>query len=174
MKVLMTLVAGCVLCSGCASTGYLGKRDRDFRDIVTVQVGYGVGAKVRTGPVFTGASWIWTPAGLSNGELYRGAMTEEVCPADVAMLFTGVEYSPRGAQRGKDYRTPWNTVPFIALPEKIGEDTGSVWPHPYYTDFRVSAGLGPAVTLGLNPGEFVDFLLGWFAIDIYGDDEADD
>jgi hypothetical protein len=159
-----------LLCSGCASTGYLRDRGNDACDLVTVQLGYGLGAKARTGPLHAGASWIFTPVGLSNGELYGVAQTEEDCPADVEVLFKGVEFSPRGQARNKNYRAGWGW-PFIAWPQ--GEDldpNAFLWPHPYYTDFRISAGLGPAATLGVNPGEFVDFLLGWFAVDVYGDD----
>ncbi len=31
-------------------------------------------------------------------------------------------------------------------------------------------GLGGTLRLGFNPGELLDFLLGWFTIDIYNDD----
>jgi hypothetical protein len=65
--------------------------------------------------------------------------------------------------------------PFICWPHSPSEswrNNKALWPHPYYTDVRISIGLGPAVTLGANPGELLDFLLGWFGIDIYGDDKA--
>lgn len=40
----------------------------------------------------------------------------------------------------------------------------------YYTQLEVAAGLGYTVRLGFNPGELLDFLLGWTTIDIFGDD----
>jgi hypothetical protein len=41
---------------------------------------------------------------------------------------------------------------------------------PYYTQIEVIAGFGGGVRLGFNIGEFLDFILGWGIIDIYGDD----
>ena len=41
---------------------------------------------------------------------------------------------------------------------------------PYYTQIEIVAGLLLTVRAGVNPGELLDFLLGWTGIDIYGDD----
>lgn len=39
--------------------------------------------------------------------------------------------------------------------------------------FRLQAGAGVAsLKAGFSPGEFADFLLGWFGADIAGDDQA--
>ena len=40
----------------------------------------------------------------------------------------------------------------------------------YYTQLEVFIGALGTLRLGLNPGELVDFSLGWTGIDIYGDD----
>jgi hypothetical protein len=40
----------------------------------------------------------------------------------------------------------------------------------YWTQVEVEAGVIFAVHAGFNPGELLDFLLGWFGADIYGDD----
>lgn len=42
---------------------------------------------------------------------------------------------------------------------------------PYYSQIEVVAGLLFTVRAGVNPGELLDFALGWVGIDIYGDDE---
>jgi len=42
--------------------------------------------------------------------------------------------------------------------------------HPYYTELEIVLGLGPSLRLGFNPGEFADFILGWFGIDFFADD----
>ena len=49
---------------------------------------------------------------------------------------------------------------------------GVVWRQsiPYYTQVEVVLGLGSHLRLGLNPGELLDFVLGWTTIDIFGDD----
>ncbi len=43
-------------------------------------------------------------------------------------------------------------------------------PWPMYTEVEAVAALGPAVRVGINPGELVDFILGWTTLDIYSDD----
>ena len=172
-RVAIVLFVG-LFCGGCASTGYFADRAHDFGDIFTAELGYGVGAKVRAGPVHAGAACVFAPMGLSNGEPYWNVMTEEECPCDVEVVCKGVEYAPRGQQRGKDYTAGWGW-PFIAWPVSIpaGGNRKALWPHPYYTDIRVTAGLGPAVTLGFNPGELLDFILGWTTIDIFNDDHRE-
>lgn len=162
---LLAILAA-LFCSGCASTGSFKGRSHDLADIATVQLGYGLGAKLRAGPLHTGASWIFTPVGLSNGEFYGPAMMEETCPADVEVITHGVEFSPRGMERNKNYGTKFGSqpLPFLMVPE----DTDGT--HPFYTELRLAAGIGPAAVLGLNPGELLDFVLGFVGADIYGDD----
>ncbi len=43
---------------------------------------------------------------------------------------------------------------------------------PTWTHLEVAAALGVGVRLGFNPGELLDFLLGFFGADLYGDDLA--
>lgn len=40
----------------------------------------------------------------------------------------------------------------------------------HLSQVEVVAGLGPSVRLGFNPGELLDFMLGWTTIDIFNDD----
>jgi len=40
----------------------------------------------------------------------------------------------------------------------------------YFTQIEVVAGLGGTIRLGFNPGELLDFILGWVTIDIFNDD----
>ena len=43
-------------------------------------------------------------------------------------------------------------------------------PH-HWTQLRIFAGVTiVSVSVGANPGELLDFALGWLGIDIYGDD----
>lgn len=43
----------------------------------------------------------------------------------------------------------------------------------YLTKFEVGASLGYGVRAGFNPGELLDFILGFLCVDIYGDDVDD-
>jgi len=89
-----------------------------------------------------------------------------------------------------------NTVPLFSLPEPYGEATfharrdpghkGEVERSPYdnyimmvygdqhglqyLTQIEAVVGLGPTLRLGLNPGELVDFVVGFFGFDLYNDD----
>ena len=46
---------------------------------------------------------------------------------------------------------------------------------PRYTQLEVSAGVyAGGLRLGANPGELLDFLLGWFLVDIYDDEVSTD
>ena len=40
----------------------------------------------------------------------------------------------------------------------------------FYTDIEVMIALGAGAKIGFNPGELVDFLLGWTTLDIFNDD----
>ena len=41
-----------------------------------------------------------------------------------------------------------------------------------HTQIEAAIGIGPSLRLGFNPGELLDFILGWTTVDIYGDDAA--
>jgi hypothetical protein len=43
-------------------------------------------------------------------------------------------------------------------------------PAPYYSQIEVVAAAGVSLRIGFNPGELLDFFLGWFGVDIYHDD----
>jgi hypothetical protein len=53
--------------------------------------------------------------------------------------------------------------------QKSDQNTNSI-PAPYWTNIEVSAGVLVGVRVGFNPGELLDFLLGFTTLDIYGDD----
>lgn len=40
----------------------------------------------------------------------------------------------------------------------------------YWTQPEAVLAIGPSFRLGFNPGELIDFILGWGCIDVYGDD----
>jgi hypothetical protein len=41
---------------------------------------------------------------------------------------------------------------------------------PFYTQVEVAVGLGVSIRGGVNPGDLLDFLLGFFGFDLYNDD----
>ena len=183
IRILSILLAS-GLATGCASTrGYLLDRGRDAADIVTATVGCGLGAKVRVSCLNVGAYAGGDIAGLRGGTLFNSsrhffaldshAPGEFTCPLwlPVAMVpMTHVEHfddlRPVSAlqtlqSRGKTFEA-FSVVPFVSIPKKRN------W--PYATQIDVAAGVLGGVRLGLNPGELLDFFLGWATLDIFNDD----
>jgi hypothetical protein len=191
---------GAVLGCGCRSTGYLAERRRDLADIATATVGLGVGAKARVGPLHVTPLLIAIDvAGLRGGEWFcipGLAMDVAQPPQEVGALWWSSslwdlpEECPERArlrQRGKAHLAapPWtpqnaglydlmtDTVPFVSTPrlawkhEKVRLER---YPLAYATQIELNIAAGGSLRLGLNPGELVDFLLGWCLVDIYRDD----
>ena len=172
------------LCSGCASTGYMGNRMRDAGDIFTASVGFGAGAKARVGPVQVGLMANIDMLGLRGGRCgdivwYETPTRETIAPYPYKMRkFPEKEYPwayPRFvfgndryhvgddrsmiALRGKTYEAV-SPIPFLAL---AGQPE-------YYTQIEVVVGVLGSLRLGFNPGELLDFVLGWTTLDIFNDD----
>jgi hypothetical protein len=80
-------------------------------------------------------------------------------------------------KRHKAYMTH-NTPPFVTsyfLPynpfyAEKPEAKGNYLFHPYWTQIEVIGDVGVGCRLGFNPGELLDFILGWTTIDIFDDD----
>jgi len=155
------ILAACVVASGCAAPGFLADRKRDALDIVTASVGYGVGAKVHAGPLNVGLLGNLDSHGLRGGVVGdisgpEGAIYSVV---DVNVLGFGVESFWEGLARRKEY----SAVSLFG----IGFAGSKL---AYYTQLEVVIALGGSLRLGLNPGELLDFALGWVGLDIFGDD----
>lgn len=153
-----------VLTTGCATSPYLTDRARDAADIFTVSAGYGVGAKARVSCLNLGLLFDTEPVGLRGGGLYRQQNGDEVADF-AALLFYGDSFVVTGPQadRNKTFVAPYFAfIPFFMAAPKPSD--------AYYWQIEAVAALGPAVRLGFNPGELLDFLLGWTTLDIFDDD----
>jgi hypothetical protein len=189
-RLLVALLIGvALLSSSCATNGYWADRRRDALDIFTVQVGYGLGVKVRAGCLQTGLLMDVGLGGLRGGEFLGVA---DFWPAGLgnpgkvdlvggvvgAEGFLGNDTADR---RGKSFAA--KQVIIFSYPlysgagyKDIADDPvvklhNTVFnPAPYFTQMDLVADVGVGLRLGLNPGEVLDFLLGWFGVDIYSDD----
>ena len=172
------------LCSGCASTGYMGDRVRDAGDVFSAAVGVGAGAKVRVGPVQTGLLFDFPKAGLRGGQFTRTyGKNDEFFASnhDIQMVCFGVEGCWNDSDvRNKNFQAGtgpgwppapspdsdgFSSIPFFHLHHKQTRSNYS-----YYTQMEIVAAMGGSLRLGFNPGELLDFLLGWTTLDIYSDD----
>jgi len=159
-----------ILISGCA-TPYLSDRRRDIADIFTATIGVGLGGKVRAGPVQTGLLLQADGLGLRGGTFPDVMDKSESWFApnnlDAELLVIGAEKfdsnNPNTKLRHKDFAAE-PIGPFVS---RVHDD----WLCPsYYTQLDLVVAVGLSVRLGINPGEVLDFILGWAKVDIFNDD----
>jgi hypothetical protein len=193
MKKMIEIIAAVFVIAGmtgCASSSrYFADRGRDTADIFTATAGVGLGAKARIGPLGVGMILAGEFTGLKGGTLLHLDKKDECfemypvlnpCPASAGGSlggFGGETYDLRATNsmpriRGKCYRA-LSSTPLVVLP--LGETTmngPSILRgfHPFYTQIEVSAACVVGIKLGFNPGELLDFTLGWTTIDIFNDD----
>lgn len=189
-KVLTACMILCLFLCGCSRT-YRMNRLRDLADCVTLTWGLGVGAMVMIGPINTGLGMQWDVAGFRDGESTTGENS-----ASVNALFISYQevrknvfgrnnlptrtadyYMPKEHMKNqwdkliKNGATFYNRYPLIAQMEMAPAVGPAYHARQYYTQIEVCAGLiYSGFRVGVNPGELVDFLLGFSGIDIYGDD----
>ena len=164
--------------TGCASP-YWKDRGADMADVFTATVGVGLGATARIGPLHAGLGANFDLYGIEAGkvgELGRtGALVWDAgghFAGDYSLLAWGkshIDLDGDSRFRGKNLypdRGPPGWIPFWNPPSDRN-------PNPArWTQIEVAAGLLGGVRLGFNPGELLDFVLGFFGIDIYNDDLA--
>lgn len=167
--------------TGCATTGYMVKRGRDAADVFNLAVGIGAGAKVRVGPISPGIIGRSDYAGLSQGTFFCGNHPYVTEKQGFGDWYHGSEGSNGllGGERAAQYyltrdRHKYYEAAYlfgIAVSKNMESDPMTYNPS-YFTQIDVAAGLGGILHAGFNPGELLDFLLGWFGVDIYGDDDS--
>ncbi|MBA4387342.1 MAG: hypothetical protein C0404_05135 [Verrucomicrobia bacterium] len=159
--------------TGCAtSSAYLRDRKNDAQDVVTASCAKGAGFRVRVGPVHVGAIDEQDSFGLRGGTVGQAAnncMESEllVLPQRIEehRFFSLELYKPITNNRGKDFGAV-SKLPFITT----GLQGERSFPFYYLTQIEIEFGIGYTVRLGGNIGELLDFMLGWFWIDIFKDD----
>ena len=154
--------------TGCA-TPYMIDRGRDAADIFTATVGVGIGTKARVGPVRAGLYAGADMAGLRGGEgivdMMPSRMDYVPGASELELSLVSVEcFMPSKAidsiRRNKQFLSYGMCSLSKAFEGKFH----------YYTQIEAAVGLGPAIRLGFNPIELLDFILGWTTIDIFNDD----
>jgi len=168
-----------VFATGCVSTGgYFADRGHDGADIFTATIGIGAGAKVRVGPLNTGLLFAGDYAGLRGGTAFRGFDATEGDFVTPIPLFgewgplCAIDQYNLGYARRKDFIAGSEGLPlFVTDVHGTGRNAKASQRRPYYfTQIEIVAGLGGTIRLGFNPGELLDFILGWTTIDIFNDD----
>ena len=194
MKISIRIFGAAMLAASMAgcTTGYLADRGRDAADVFTVGVGYGLGTKVRVGPVQLGLLYEVSSASLRGGELSADNQ-ETVGPetGDALGLMLGREslFKCRLPRNKNFLATNLNVfpdesdnlllIPFVFAAEPLQTPSRTATrsrpkdqpaPYYYYSQIEFVVSLYRSIRIGFNPGELLDFLLGWTTLDIYNDD----
>ena len=189
------LLAAAAALSGCAATGsYFADRGRDLADVASLTFATGYGAKVRAGPIHTGSLVHTDMAGLRGGAPLWGLPEDH--GRDYEAFFPFIPFGTPGRCSFEDFHASYDSgeaddpiilrhkayeargsMPLVTtdfspvLPSTQYDDTpGDYLFHPYWTQVDLAADIVIGVRVGCNPGELVDFVLGWFGADILDDD----
>jgi len=168
------LMLGFPMVTGCATHWTLADRGQDAMDIFTASVGVGAAAQVKVGPIPLGLVQNADMAGIRNGDWF----VRESVPAvpeennNTAVLTAmGVASMPAGGPpvglfRAMEYSDGFAFTEKQNLRHKDDDSPTSAATY----QLEVVAGVVGTVRLGFNPGELLDFILGWGGIDIFHDD----
>lgn len=188
----LSFVTMCIFCSGCATPAYVKDRFRDAADIVTITTGAGVGGAGKVGPIQAGMLLQWGEIGLRGGEFTSGTLETahvittvipfKTANTNIAGIVFGVEaYTAQqtGMSRGKGF-VAVSMFPFITtdlypstyvdIEGKVNAVSPGPYPFYYYSQIEIYIGAIWGVRVGVNPGEIIDFVLGWATIDLFNDD----
>jgi len=187
---IAALLALAACLTGCASP-YMVDRGRDVADIFTASFGLGAGVQGRAGPFHAGILCNANECGLRSGTFHVPKETDTL-PAEGSkprsfdfdfLLFKptqlgfGVDiYQPEQVQtdRGKAVDAVGILPLFYTFDmgsDKEEDDAPSARQLLHnYTQIEAVVGLGGTLRCGFNPGELLDFILGWTTIDIFNDD----
>ena len=179
------MIAALVLLPGCAGVGdYFVERGLDLSDALKFELlGPGIGGYVEVTPL----AHIGIDAILAYGD-YGGAhgnfqsrvpdASEFAAYSLIVFHARGVHTDPAGVDpnRDEDFPTPHGGF-FIhgyQLGSAFSDHPGTpqyVWPL-HWLDVEVDGAAFLGMRIGISVGELADFLLGWFGVDIAGDDEV--
>ena len=166
---------------GCASSAYLINRRSDAADILTLTIGMAFGGRARVGPLHAGVIRGIGSEGLRGGEGVAegicGGSGEVEClvipfPSETELASAwcfGEEAFQPGSPRGKGYVAA-SRIPFVTTDFGPEKDRALPAFPAYWTQVEAQMGviLGPRI--GMNPGEILDFVVGWTTIGMFGDD----
>lgn len=165
-------LAPVLVMAGCAP--YLQDRTSDLLDSFTFTSEAGsIGASVQAGPAGLGLNTVQpvlvrhNSFGLSGGRLGLVKIEESTLVVWRAQHV----YAEPLEERHKGFSTE-SIFPVPYLWQQVDYDARERNLAPRYTQIELAAGFIGGWRLGANPGEWLDFLLGWAGLDLYGDDVA--
>lgn len=167
--------------AGCATSGYWGDRARDCADIITITSGQGSGVKLRAGIAQVGLLATHDVVGLRGGAWMQAGgkgnvIEDHLYDNDYLLLplfsFGDEAFYPKWPfveGRHKEYDS-WKPLPFLTLPMSDCVSFYDRGQFAHYVQCEVVIGCVRTIRMGVNPFEFLDFVLGWLRIDLCDDD----
>jgi len=161
-------MTGCTTCP---------KRTNDFKDIFDFSIPRGFGAHVHASLLGLGLGYNQTMFGLEDGFFYTTDLRTNCMPFIVSPQLNApnelglilINFHANALDNlGPAFYSNYKL--FGIIPS--GPDGKAKLSKSYYTKITASATFGYGVKIGFNPGEFLDFLLGWVGVDIYNDDST--
>lgn len=183
----MILITASILLSGCAGAGdYLVKRGLDLSDALQFEVvGPGVGAYVEVTPlVHLGADVIMAygdyGGACGNFQSRVPGASEFAAYSLIVFHARGVDTDPVSLDPNSDEDFPPPHGGFFIHGYRIGSAFSDDAMTPRYVrpihwlDVEVDGAAFLGMRIGFSVGELGDFFLGWFGVDIAGDDAMSD
>ena len=178
----MVLLVSLITATGCSANGFSADRWRDVADIFTLTTGPAIGSGARVGPLHAGFGIIMDFYGLRGGGFgtmpwdpyWCGTIEGTILSHDTLYFEGDSKLIREGDLRYKNYHNQgYPLISYVDIDDnehykKSREHMPSIL--PYYTQLEVFGGALWGLRIGFNPGELVDFILGWFGLDIFKDD----
>lgn len=198
MKILLPILL--LLLTGC-STPYMVDWGRDAADIFTLTYEWGAGTKARMGPFAWGCGVTYCSTGLRGGVLVSDKEGMPVLPSDCPStsgsydgslfgIYNYESFQPfsskvtfnrhKRIKAGVEYNSVANELENIGIP--FYQSDYYSWRYdlfpdytfpPYYTQIEVFVAFILGLRVGFNPGELLDFIVGWTTLDLCHDDVAE-
>jgi hypothetical protein len=199
MRFAGLFLAACLsfMLAGC-STPYMQDRKHDALDTVTLTLGGGLGVQAHAGPAQGGLLVSEDLGGIRAGERFgrfysfsdydsskgAGARSGLIFPDLNNMTFNflllGFDAfdgrqgrAPEASIRDRHKGIQGALIGPLWIPGQWIDNKSDepAWPFiAQWTQLEATVGLWWSMRVGVNPGEMLDFLLGWATLDLYGDD----
>ena len=133
---------------------YTKDRKNDFFDIVTIGFNIGIGVEAHIGPVPLGAG------GFVGGGLSNGCWASHNHASFLILGKEELDCEWEERSRNKDLSYDYGLWNDKRLSDK----------NHLFTRMEITGGFGVSPQIGFNPGELLDFFVGFFGFDLYHDD----
>ena len=169
-RVVLLLGTGlaALLLNGCSAGEYWRSRGEDAGDLVTLTVGPSLGAKVSVGPLYLNTLGVYhvDSVGRRFGDWLKNSESEGQDSDIGAWIAVGQSWHVRTEsqkRRGKGPEYFMTDFPFVLGAQRPPRVRPGA-------PLELIVGLGGGVRFGVDPVEVLDFLLGWFGLDLLLDD----